>query len=263
MIPQDDSESQPLRSFLESGGELVGNASGAAIGFVLGGPAGAVGGTVAGSVLSQLLRRGAGEFAVRALGHREQTRVASTLEFAAVRVSEKLALGSEPRSDGFFTGESGNRSFADEIVEGVLIASQREHEEKKLTYLGNLLANIAFDPTINRTYANLLVRHAEQLSYTQLCLLRLFVVKDRFNLRLSSYKDFEEAFSGALIALLQEVYDLYSRNFISRAGSAMLGVRDVSPRATSIQGAGATMHNLMELRRIGDDELLPIALVLA
>jgi hypothetical protein len=263
MNRRDDSESQPLRSFLESGGELVGNASGAAIGFVLGGPAGAVGGSVAGSVMSQLLRRGAAEFAIRTLGRREQTRVASTLEFSAVRVSEKLAQGYEPRSDGFFTGEPGNRSFADEIVEGVLLASQREHEEKKLPYFGNLLANIAFDTGVNRPYANLLVRTGEQLSYTQLCLLRLFARKDTFNLRATDYREYDGDFSADLIAVLQEAYDLDAKNLVNASGEVVFGLRDVKPGAMNVQGPGAMLHNLMELRRINHEELVPFAALMS
>ena len=47
-----------------------------------------------------------------------------------------------------------DRSFADEIIEGVLLAAQREYQEKKLPLYGNLLTNIAFRSDIDRVTAN-------------------------------------------------------------------------------------------------------------
>jgi hypothetical protein len=47
----------------------------------------------------------------------------------------------------------------------VLLAAQREHEERKLRFMGNLIANLAFHPEIDRGYANYLIRLAEKLSF--------------------------------------------------------------------------------------------------
>jgi hypothetical protein len=41
-----------------------------------------------------------------------------------------------------------DRGVAREILEGVLLAAQKERQEKKVTLYGNLYANIAFDPVL-------------------------------------------------------------------------------------------------------------------
>src|ERR1051326_659774 len=77
-----------------------------------------------------------------------------------------------------FTG----RSTAEEIAEAVLVAAERDHEERKLRYYGNLLANLAFSDGIDRAEANLLTRLAQGLSYAQLCLLSIFWLPDQNSL---------------------------------------------------------------------------------
>jgi hypothetical protein len=72
---------------------------------------------------------------------RETKRIGATLTFAAAKIKERLDSGQNLRSDGFFDEDASNRAPADEIAEGVVIAAQREHEEKKLKFYGNLLAS--------------------------------------------------------------------------------------------------------------------------
>lgn len=88
----------------------------------------------------------------------------------------------EIRQDDFFN-KINERSTADEILEGILLSAQREHQEKKVQFYGNLIANIAFDPSIDREQANFLIKLDESLSYRQICLLSLFVNKDKYKLK--------------------------------------------------------------------------------
>ena len=60
-----------------------------------------------------------------------------------------------------------------------MFSAQREHEENKLKYYGNLVANIAFDKTISREQANQLVSLAQKLSYRQIKLLNLYVINQQ------------------------------------------------------------------------------------
>jgi len=145
-----------------------------------------------------------------------------------------------------------------------LLAAQREPQEKKLRFYGNLVANIAFDPTVSREQANLMIKIADQLSYRQLCLLTLFAETETYSaqLRDNSYRE------GGIsddnenqIAVLYDTYDLHMRGLISH-GVAVLGVTDVHPAQTQTQGMGWILYELMELQDIDDADLEPIVRLL-
>lgn len=108
---------------------------------------------------------------------------------AANKIESHRRNGKSLREDGFFDGNISERSAADEIAEGVILAAQREHEEKKLMYLGNLLANIAYSPGISRAHGDELIKIGRNLSYRQLCLLSIFGQNDKFDLPQTTYRD--------------------------------------------------------------------------
>jgi hypothetical protein len=176
----DQDEARQLRVFLEPGSEIAGSLTGAGISLLVGGPPGAVLGAIVPALATRAIRRGALELMHRQMSDRERVRAAGVATIAAARIQGYLDLGHEARSDGFFQGEPGNRSAAEEIAEGVLIAAQREHEEKKLPYLANLLASIAFQEGLSRSEANRLLRLADGLSYRQLCIIALIGKKEEF-----------------------------------------------------------------------------------
>jgi hypothetical protein len=72
------------------------------------------------------------------------------------------------------SGSPDRRAPFEEILEGVLIKAQREHEEKKIRYLGQFLGNIAFDANCSGGQANYLLSLLERLTYQQLVMIRTF-----------------------------------------------------------------------------------------
>jgi len=122
------------------------------------------------------------EFRERFLGRRESLRVASVAEMAAEKIASDQRDGRVVRDDEFFEAHDGHRPEAEELLEGVLLAAQREHEERKLPYYANFLANLAFERNVDAITANRLLRIADDLSYTQLVLLA--VVETKRNLAL-------------------------------------------------------------------------------
>jgi len=210
---------------------------------------------------ARALRQLAVEFHERVLGPREEVRVGAAINFASAKIKEKLEAGEQPRQDGFFADAHDNRSTAKEVFEGVVLAAQREAEEKKVRLFGNLLANLAFARDVEREHANFLVRLGEDLSYRQLCLLALFAQNtllrggnNRLSLRTSDYRD-SDLLGMDLIVLLQETYDLYQQGLVNNGGSAMISVADAIPSQMSPVGAAATLHNLMELWTVSNDDL--------
>ena len=165
------------------------------------------------------------------------------------------------RTDGFFDSTMHDRSGADEVMENILLKSQREPEEKKLPYMANLFANIAFDSTIGSEMAHQVTRTAGELTYRQLCLLRLAVIKDEFNLRESDYRG-QGSFAKEVYQVLYKCLGLYSRGYINFGGGVVFGPTDVKPANITVQGLGADTYNLMGLRDIPREELVPIVVPL-
>jgi hypothetical protein len=149
---------------------------------------------------------------------------------------------------------------ADEVAEGILLVAQREHEVRKMTHLGNLLANIAFSPEITRDDANMLIRRAEELSYRQLLLLSIIGRKQDFDLGQGAHHGM---IPFATAAVLQDLFDLYGRGFVVNEGGEMsFGIPSLPPSNLIVRGPGRVLYNLMELASIDMGDLVPLAEIL-
>ncbi len=256
-------QDEKVIDIVETGTDIAGATTGAAVGLLIGGPPGALVGAAAGPAVSRTLRGLAAEFRERVLGPREEVRVGAAISFASAKIREKLENGEQPRQDDFFTDAEDGRATAEEVFEGVVLAAQREAEEKKVRLYGNLLANLAFAQDIDRSQANFLIRLGEDLSYRQLCLLSLFAQNtlllggnNRLGLRESDYRDDTGRLNSLdLIVLLQETYDLYQRGIVGNGGSAMISIADAKPGRMSPAGAAVNLYNLMEMWIIPPEDL--------
>jgi hypothetical protein len=266
-VQADDQFDSRLLAFIDLGAGIAGALAGSAASFLMAGPPGAFVGAAGGQLLKHSLKELAGEFVSRSLGRREKERVGAAILFAAEKVRERIDQGQSVRNDDFFAEDANGRSAANEIAEGVILAAQREHEEKKLRFYGNLIASLAFAKEIDRGYANLLIRTAQQLSYRQLCLLELAGLMEltggKLSLRQGSYRDAVAAIGPAQIPVLFEAYDLYTRGLIHCGGDALLGLADIAPAKLRLQGPGAVLFNLMELRFIDPSDVNPLISVLS
>jgi hypothetical protein len=164
-------ETSRLRDFVESGGQVVGQAAGAALTIV----AGPVLGTGAGAALGEVFSRVGLEVHDRLLARRQGARAAGALDVALVRVEERLNAGDVPRDDGFFEPGPDRRADAEEVLEGTLLTAANAYEERKVPHIGRLYGNLGFDPTVSAAHANYLLRLADRLTYHQLAILAFFV----------------------------------------------------------------------------------------
>ena len=255
--PKDSSETREarerIRRMMKAGMEILDSSGSAAISAALGllfaGPSGAAIGGAAGAAASIALKRLGSEIASRVLGPREEVRVGYVLASASAQIRQRIANGEGLRDDGFFDSSVANRSQAEEVAESILLKSQREPEEKKLPYIANMLANIAFDENVNALLAHQVVKVAEQLSYRQLCILKVSAFKPVFRLRSSDYRG-HGSFQRELYSPLYECFDLYTRGLINFGGTAAFGPTDVNPASMTVQGIGADVFNLMRLHAI-------------
>jgi len=209
-------------------------------------------------VITQTIKTVASEIKTKILGKREEKRIGATLAYTINKIEDNFRKGKQIRTDNFFQSKSNDRTPGEEIYEGTLIAAQKEHEEKKLKYYGNLLANLGFDNSFDKAQANLFLKVAQELTYRQLCILSLIPKKNQFSLRQSDYRG-QNVANGKLIVLLQEINDLYIMGLTNGSDDAYLSLSDVNPSKIGIQGTGVYLHNLMELHEIPNSDLQDIA----
>ena len=77
------------------------------------------------------------------LSTNEEERLRKVLSHFNTKMIQNLSESKTIRQDSFFSEEKINeRSAAEEIFEGVLFVVEREYEEKKVKFVGNLFANI-------------------------------------------------------------------------------------------------------------------------
>lgn len=256
---KDEEESnQRIRTLIDGGVEIAGGAVGGALGFLAGGPLGAALLGAGGTAVARTLKNIGNEVSERLLGPREKVRIGGVLAIAAAEIDERIKQGYKIRDDGFFEEKRKGRSEAEEVVESILLKCQREPEEKKILYMGRLLANLAFNSEISAELAHQITKAMEQLTFRQLCILKLAVFKDAFGLKKGDYRG-QGSFSKELYQVLYECLDLYFRGFINFGGEVAFGPTDVAPGKMTVQGVGADLYNLMQLSTIPDEDILPVA----
>jgi hypothetical protein len=256
-LETDDSKER-FRSLILGSAEIAGNAAAAALGFLAPNPFGAALLGAGGSVAAMILKSVGDEVAERMLGPREKVRLGAALAISASHIQDRIEKGHMLRDDGFFDPKTDGRSDAEEVAEGVLQKAQREVEERKVPYMGYLLSNIAFASDISLAMAHQIIKAAEQLTFRQLCILKLSVEKEAFSLRAADYRG-GYSFSKELYQILYECLDLYHRGFVSIGGEVAFGPTDIAPAKLTVQGMGEDIFNLMRLNSIPNEDLLPIA----
>lgn len=251
-----------IRRLINTGAEIAGGTVGGALGFLAGGPIGAALLGAGGAAAAAVLKHIGEEASERLLSPREQVRVGGVLAIAAEEIRQRIEQGETVRRDGFFDSKPIGRPDAEEVAESILLKSQREPEEKKIPYMAHLLSGVAFDLEIGPNLAHQIIKAAEQLTYRQLCILKLAVMKEAFALRVGDYRG-HDAFTKDVYQVLYECLDLYHRGFINFGGEVAFGPTDVKPRCMTVQGLGADIFKLMKLSLIPKEDLIPIALQLS
>ena len=258
-----------IERLLERGTEILAGGAAAvtsgAVAFLLGeGPEARAIGGIASKGIEMALRNVGSDISERQLGAREEIRVGAAFAFAAAEIKRRLDEGDELRNDDFFDEKLSRRSDAEEVMESVLLKAQREPEEKKIPYMGYLFSSIAFDSEISAQMAHQLTKSAEDLTYRQLCILRLCDAKDKYQLRDRHYND-PTSCNKSLYQILHECHNLYQSGFIYHKGTLSVGgseafvPTDLNPRSMILNGLGIDLFNLMKLSLIPDDAIAPIA----
>lgn len=254
-----------LRSFMETGGQVVGQTAGAAVSLVTG----PVLGAGVGVALGEVFARVGLELYDRLLAPRQGARAAGALDVALVRVQERKEAGDRLREDGFFDAGPDGRADAEEVLEGTLLTAANAYEERKVPHIGRLYANLAFDPSVSAAHANFLLRLADRLTYRQLTILAFFTK--------AQAGDYERAVLGltaeasetgrrpspALLAEMDDVSDerllgIRQNNGTATPPDATFGGSGWKPGnvgSAAPMVVGETLHRLMDLDAIPDADL--------
>lgn len=263
MSKNESDKDEKIKNLISSGTQIAEGAISGALGFLAGDSASAILEGTGMSLVAIVLKRISSEVSERVLAPREKIRVGGVLAIAAASINERIASGAKLREDNFFSpSENNNRSNAEEIAESVILKAQKEPEERKIPFMGNLLSNICFDSSISVELGHQMIKTAEQLTYRQLCILKLSYVKERFDLRKQDYRG-QESFPKELYQVLYEYLDLYNRGLINFGGEVALGPTDIKPGSATIQGIGTDIFKMMSLADIPDQDVLKIAKNLA
>lgn len=203
------------------------------------------------------LERVGKELISRRLAPRQEARVSRLIAVAAICISERQAQGEIPREDGFFetVGET-DRSPSDEISEAALLAAMNSSEERKIDFIAQLLANIAFDQSINESTAHLLIQTAEKCSYRGFILLELLAQTDALGLQRRPHGDAPDT-PAELAPLAVELYGLLRDGLIEMKDSeadrdryAVLGMDEIDPSRMYLTPFGRLLQANLELGRI-------------
>ena len=255
---QDDSS-----QLIDWGGDLLAGLAAAQMAIAHPGLAGLYEGAMIGSTLALSFRNIVPLFFGRAMARREQERVGTVSVLTAIAIRKRLGNGERLREDGFFDRDATDRSKADEIAEAVLISAQREHEERKLPYLANLLASVAFDRTTDAAMANYAVKVASSLSYRQFCVLSLALNPAGAGLIQPARLGVQQSAAPQVWTLRMEIFDLYEqRRLIGFSRGPITEPLDMPLEQLALIGLGSRLHSAMGLGGIPSQDVAAIAALL-
>ncbi|WP_292370863.1 DUF456 domain-containing protein [Methanoregula sp. UBA64] len=259
-----------IRRLVDPGLPYMGEAAGAAVASILGnfimGPPGAMIGAAGGKSITDLFTRAGKEIDEKYISRRESAKIGAVAGFALLRIKINNEKEMSLRSDGFFISDSINdRSSADEILEGTLLAAKNEHEEKKLRYYGNFIGNIAFDSEVDRYQANFLLRIAGRLTYRQMCILAVINKKSKYTLS-SDFKKWDAALNRNEKSIIREIEELKLLNVVYSTNEYMMGggiAGNSTPQQLDLKDVGSLLYNLMNLDEIEENDLSTLVLSLS
>jgi hypothetical protein len=162
------------------------------------------------------------DFFSRNMSEREHLRSSAVTAAALVGIRERVDAGELLRDDGWFESKGQRRSDATEILEGVLLKSRDEYEERKLPLLARILENLAFWPGVSAAEASSLIRSWERISYRQACILALFARADNANKLPLRDGDYGAGRAKDLpletISILNDTFELYQSQLVLEPG---------------------------------------------
>ena len=137
---------------------------------------------ISAAVTSVIAKWGLDRFVTPLVSRRESVRLFQWGKQAAEGIAQRLAEGEKYREDGFFEETPTDRSKIDEVVESTLKKVMDTTEEPKIKLMANLTENVHFDSDLDMDTYRRLLKYLEELTYRQLCIVKLFMDADQIDL---------------------------------------------------------------------------------
>ena len=227
-----DADNHRLRDLIESSSDLIGAVAGGAVGLI-GGPAGSIGGAAAGVAITKTIRRVGVEVYDRLLVARQQERVGTVLAVALDDAQTLTKDREKVRDDGFFDPGEGQRSDADELLEGILLQAANAYQERKLRHLGAILPSLAVRPDVSPADGHWLARLADRLTWRQFVVLAIFADPPDERLSLRDIDQDVSGGAGPTGGLRQEIEELGTFGLLGVADAN----GDISPVGATYESA--------------------------
>lgn len=188
---------------------------------------------------------------------REIKRILKTLYYSLEIIKENINKNNPIRKDGFAIQGGNNQSLAEEIINGIIIISKDEYEERKLKYYGYLFGNLIFKEDLNIDECNRLIKISKQLSYCQIKLINMYVISQTIQVPILQREDYTKVGIGdyKLLGLLQDTLDMIQKSILNGSGKLVLDMVQINPSKIKVQGVGTLLYNNMSLNKMPYDEL--------
>lgn len=170
LLKQEDAKKLPTSQIIH---QISGTLVAAAIGDLTG---------ISAAVAPVITQWGLERFITPLMSKRQSVRLLQWGIQAAEGIAQRLAEGEKYREDGFFEETPTDRSKIDEVVESTLKKVMDTTEEPKMKFMANLTENVHFDSDLDIDTYRRLLKYLEELTYRQLCIVKLFINADQIDL---------------------------------------------------------------------------------
>ena len=170
LLKQEDAKKLPTSQIIH---QISGTLVAAAIGDLTG---------ISAAVAPVITQWGLERFITPLMNKRQSVRLLQWGIQAAEGIAQRLAEGEKYREDGFFEETPTDRSKIDEVVESTLKKVMDTTEEPKMKFMANLTENVHFDSDLDIDTYRSLLKYLEELTYRQLCIVKLFINADQIDL---------------------------------------------------------------------------------
>ena len=218
--------------------------------------------------LSATMGYASGELLARKL-MKQRNNMGIVRKYVIDDIKHRLDEGESFRTDGFLGNEtSTDRSDFDDIVDSILLKAADEMNEKKLRHIGYLTSSFAFPPQISADSAHKLIQDVENLSYRQLCLMKIASEKENFQLCNKSIVERPgQGFHPDYMHICDECLDLYDQGYIyielsKKGGNFVPGARSIAVHPNTIslgpKYSISGLYDRMRLAEISLEDIIPI-----
>ena len=188
---------------------------------------------------------------------KESRKILTTLFYSLTIIKDNLDKKIYIKNDNLFSKNDNEKYLGEELIEGIVISSKNEHEEKKIKYYGYLFGNILFQSNFDRDECNRLIRLSRTLSYCQIKLINMYMISQTIQVPILHREDYTKIGirDYKLLGILQDTLEMIQKGILNSSGKLVLDVVQINPSKIKVQGTGILLYNNMSINKMPYDEL--------